>query len=188
MKNDVELGPFFETASGGRFFFQHPEKSDILIDDIATALSRICRFNGQSLKFYSVAEHSVLMARYIWRTTDDRELAFAALMHDAGEAYLGDVVKPLKSLLPDYQKIEQACDTAVLAVFGIETPLPPAIKDIDTRILLAERAQALRNTDNDWGFDGIEPLPVTLHFWTAKMANVSFMAEFYKLAPVNLAA
>ena len=92
--------PAISTRSGRRLYLQNPNAGQIHIDDIAHGLAHQCRFNGQTNKFYSVAQHSVMVASIL-----PPELRLAGLLHDAAEAYLGDSVQPLKELLPDFALI-----------------------------------------------------------------------------------
>jgi hypothetical protein len=90
------------TASGQQFRPTAPDPALVRVTDIAHALSHLCRYNGHVRSFYSVAEHSVLMARH-FIARRDYPLARWALLHDGSEAYLGDVIRPLKKALPDYK-------------------------------------------------------------------------------------
>ncbi len=94
------------TFSGKLFNLWEATPKDICIKDIAHALSLQCRFNGHCSEFYSVAQHSIMVARAVSGMTDNPGLWLSALLHDASEAYLGDVIKPLKVHLPEYAKIE----------------------------------------------------------------------------------
>ena len=127
------------TASGARFYPTKPDPDAVKITDIAHALGNLCRYNGH-VRFYSVAEHSVHMARHFVRTHRN-DLARWALLHDAAEAYLGDVIRPLKKALPQYVEIEQAVEAAVAQAFGLPLDMPPEIKAADTAILNDERRQ-----------------------------------------------
>lgn len=138
------VGPTILLHSGVYFDFESPETSTITIGDIAHALSNICRFTGHVRRFYSVAEHSVL-ASYLVPPED----AFAALMHDAAEAVLGDVSKPLKSLLPDYKRIERRVERAIFAKFGLPDKLPASVKAADKQMLGIEQRECMKNRD-DW--------------------------------------
>jgi hypothetical protein len=111
----------------------NPRPQDICIEDIAHALSNLCRFNGHTLKFYSVAEHSLLVSQMV-----PEKHRLAALLHDASEAYLADVPSPVKQLLPRYYEIEYKLMEVIAGKFGFEYPLHEHICDADTAILEAE--------------------------------------------------
>ena len=128
------MEPCIRTWSGELFYFLEPEKSKIHIEDIAYALAHICRFNGHTSDFYSVAQHSVRVSEFL-----PKRLAFEGLMHDAAEAYLGDVASPLKQLLPDYKKLELSVEKVIFKQFGIEFPLDPKVKEADRALLLGEQ-------------------------------------------------
>ena len=91
--------PFMRTWSGEKIYFNNLGESTIIIEDIAHALSLQCRFNGHCDTHYSVAEHSVDVANKILDKTGDALLSMTGLLHDAAEAYTGDVISPLKKLL-----------------------------------------------------------------------------------------
>ena len=139
------VGATIVTASGLYFDFLDPRPEQIEIHDIAHALSLTCRFGGQSLAFYSVAQHSVLVSRLV-----PDEHKFAALMHDAAEAYTGDMVGPLKQLVPGFKEIEKRCETAIFERFGIQTPLHPSIKHADLRMLRTEQRDLTAASGDNW--------------------------------------
>jgi len=101
--------------------------SDIDIVDIAHSLSNLCRFNGHSRKFYSVAQHSCWVAAHC-----PPEYKLEGLLHDAAEAYIGDVTRPLKQLLGEpYKQLEQSIELAIALRFGLTYPWPDSVKDAD---------------------------------------------------------
>ena len=169
-------GPTILLQSGNYFNFVDPEGSDFTIEDIAHGLAMTSRFGGQCKRFYSVAEHSFCAA---WQVAP--QFAFAALMHDAAEAFIGDIPRPLKMILPDYKHIEERIESAVLGRFGIETPLPDEVKAIDLAMLATEQRQVMDNYD-DWApIRGVVPLPIYLPFWSPKQAKAQFLQRFDEL-------
>src|SRR3954454_351254 len=112
-------GDWMQTYSGRRFYPMNPRPSEIDPVDIAHALSLLCRYGGHVDRFYSVAEHCVLMSQAV-----APENALAALLHDATEAYVCDVPRPLKRQLPGYAAIEAMVWLAIVARFDIALQLP----------------------------------------------------------------
>jgi len=94
------------TYTGKKIRLTNPQPEDICIDDISIALSNLCRFNGHVGEFLSVSDHSLHVLKIVSEKTRARDVLRAALLHDASEAYLGDMSTPLKSLCRDYQGIE----------------------------------------------------------------------------------
>lgn len=168
------MTPWTETYSGQRF---NPDDPEVSILDIAHGLSNICRFGGQSAEFYSVAEHSVLVASVV----KNRSYALEALLHDAAEAYLGDVPRPIKAKLPCYMELEERVMEAVAAKYGLAWPLPPAVVRADLEVLARERLALMRNSAGDWNL-GVEPAMVPIRCFRPKDAKIKFMETFYRLA------
>ena len=104
----VKNGSGILTRSGRHLDFQNPDPAEIAIEDIAVALSRECRFSGQTQEFYSVAQHSVRTSRIVLEA-----FALEALLHDATEAFIKDLPSPLKGMLPEYSRIERTLDRAI---------------------------------------------------------------------------
>jgi uncharacterized protein len=167
------IGPTILLHGGTYFDFLDPENSSFTIEDIAHGLSMICRFTGHCDRFYSVAEHSIYVSLYVPPT-----LALAGLMHDAAEAFIGDVSRPLKDLIPAYRKIERHIETAVLRRFGLEIPIPSLVKEIDDVLLATEQRQLMRNRD-DWDHThGRRPLPIELACWLPEEARKRFLERY----------
>lgn len=132
------------TISGKFFDILKPEEYDFDINEIATALSNLCRYTGHVNRFYSVAEHSVLVSRLL-----PPSLSLCGLLHDASEAYLGDVSSPLKKLLPEYKAIEERVEKAIAAHFDIPFPYPEEIHKADKRMYWNERKNVADNGIKD---------------------------------------
>ena len=169
--------PAVSTKSGRRVSLLNPSPSQIVIGDIAHGLAHQCRFNGQTNKFYSVAQHSVLVASIL-----PRELRLAGLLHDASEAYLGDVVQPLKDLLPEYQSIEANFCEVLGARFGVNLQHNDAIRHADLVVLATERRDLMPMDTADWSsIAGITPLSRTIKPKSPEAASAQFMEMFFML-------
>lgn len=167
-------GDWMQTVTGKQFWPIDPRASEIDIRDISGALSKLCRYGGQSLRFYSVAEHCVLMAE---KAPDDLKLT--ALLHDASEAYLCDIIRPIKSHLSNYLEIEARLERAVSDRFGLVYPWHKEVKRLDTAILADERDQAMAPPPIPWSQTTEPPLGVRLQFWTPEEAQNEFIRAFY---------
>lgn len=164
-------GDWMQTFSGGRYYPLDPRPEHIFAEDIAHALSLLCRYGGHVDRFYSVAEHCVLMSLAV-----APENALAALLHDATEAYVVDVPRPVKRYLSDYAAIEDRVWRAIAARFGVSPELPAEVHDVDTRILLTERASLMSRAEiGAWKMDGLEPLGVTVTGWEPAYAEERYL-------------
>jgi hypothetical protein len=122
------------TASGIYMNVFEPTPEMVCIEDIAHALTYQCRFGGHLPTFYSVAHHSLNCSYLI----DEPELKLAALLHDASEAYLLDIPRPIKQRLRDYKEIEDGLMRVIANKFGFEWPLHPEVKKVDEIMLQLE--------------------------------------------------
>jgi len=132
------------TYSGLVFDFVNPTEDMIDIEDIAHALSQLCRFTGHCDRFYSVAEHSLIGALIFMERGKD-ELAFEFLMHDAHEAYVGDLSTNLKKLCPDFKAIEERVDKVIRKKYNLRSIMPIEVKRMDTTMLATEKKNLLYN-------------------------------------------
>lgn len=173
MVSPDRAGHWMQTSRGREFYPVDPRADEVHIDDIAAALSKQCRYAGHCKRFYSVAEHSVLVA-----SRAPEHLKLTALMHDASEAYLVDVPRPIKPNLPNYSIIENRLMHVIAEKYGFAWPMPPEVHDLDNRILLAERDQNLLPSPRSWGLEGLEPLDVKLKFLNPEQAEFLFLAMF----------
>jgi len=174
---------WIETYTGKLFYPLEPDIELIDIIDIAHALSMICRFNGHSDRFYSVAQHSVIVSNL---ATPKNKLI--GLLHDASEAYLTDVPRPLKPFLPDYYVWEDVLTDMIFTKFGIpdtdpENRIPNEIHIIDNDIVLTE-GSALGFDISKWELTsqiGIQPLDVEIQPESSEMSEIKFLEAFYNL-------
>jgi len=137
---------YIYTYTGKKFYPLEPNSNDIDIVDISHALSMICRFTGHTNRFYSVAHHSYLVsliAHNIQAPKTSRferlNLAFEGLMHDATEAYVMDLARPVKHQIPEYIVIENNLYSVIAEKFLLPPTISKTIKEIDSRILINER-------------------------------------------------
>ncbi len=182
MSSPLPLTSYISTFLGNRFFPSEPRIDGIAIEDIAHGLAYQCRFNGQTRTFYSVAQHSLMVASLL-----PRELGRAALLHDAAEAYLGDMVKPLKLLMPDFNRIESAVTDLIAAHFGVDFSDYGRIKQADLVALATEKRDLMPNSTEAWSYlAGIEPLAWPIAPLMPPDAKDAFMAEWKRLEAERL--
>lgn len=170
------LGDWILTYTGKRFYPLDPHFEDFDILDIAHALSMTCRYAGHCKRFYSVAEHSVILARWIKKTYGVTYYTRWALLHDASEAYILDIPRPLKPSLTGYAAIEAGIMSKVADHFMLYGTMPAEVKDADDRILADEKAANHHHTP--WDNMPGPPLGVELYFWTPQEAEAAFLDEF----------
>jgi 5'-deoxynucleotidase YfbR-like HD superfamily hydrolase len=154
-----------KTYSGNQISFTSPSIEDINIEDIAQGLSNLCRFTGQCV-FYTVAEHSIKVAQLVGCV--ERKSALAGLMHDATEAYLGDVSSPLKGMLPDYKIIEDRMWKIIATKFNLPLEIPEIVHHVDKYLFYIERADLQ-----------IEKNYISM---TPSEARKAFLEKFYELS------
>jgi hypothetical protein len=166
---------WIQTYTGKKFWPLDPRPDEICIEDIAHALSQKCRYTGHCREFYSVAQHSVLVASQcedpVW-----------GLLHDAGEAYLPDVARPVKRAIPEFQQIEDRILKAVAERFGLSWPIPDCVHETDVRLLATEKLELMGTPPSEWfSLEQVEPLDVVIVPWTPPSAEVKFLKVFHDL-------
>lgn len=150
-----------QTYTGKLIDLKNFTVDDVRLSDISHALSMLNRFTGHSKCPYSVAQHSVMVSKLC-----APEHALWGLLHDASEAYLGDIASPLKAMLPEYQKLEDHFQQTIAKAFYLPWPMPADVKHCDLRALMAEKRDLIPG-DHDWGID-VEPMsgPINPYSWT----------------------
>lgn len=193
----IRQGDWIQTFSGKRFYVFDPREEDIDIIDIAHSLSLLCRFNGHCSRFYSVAEHSILMAACIEQEGGSRQQCLEAIVHDGPEAYLSDVPRPIKhspEMLP-YREAEKRVERMLFGKFGLPWPMSTFIKWHDNRALMTERRDLVPNahmtgwTGKEAPFwpDNMKLYPDEPYSWltTPKMVEQRFLEDFFRFGGVR---
>lgn len=185
-------GDFNETHTNKHMYFFDPRPEMVCLEDIAHALSQLCRFNGHTKRFYSVAEHSVLVSHYV-----PLHHAAEALFHDAAEAYYGDIPRPLKRALwvaddpttveetrmHRFEELEHKLLHIIFEKYGLKWPEPKEVKRIDNQLLVAEYL-VLVNESLPLGLHSIPPLKLKDHAITGLLPSVAkaqFLARVEEL-------
>lgn len=177
-------GPWVQTYTGKKFYFLDPQPEDICIEDISHHLSQICRYTGATKEHYSVAEHSVLVS-YL----SPMGFKLYGLLHDFQEAYIGDLNSPLKSILPEYCKIEENIIKVGFNKFGLNESIPFDVLHIDKVVThYLEKPVVFYGSVSGW-----EEKPkinrelkdklyeYTVSFLESKIAEQLFLDRFYEL-------
>lgn len=168
--------PWFQTFTGRTFYPLDPRPEDICIEDIAHSLALKCRFGGHCLRFYSVAEHSVNVSRYL-----PDPLKQWGLMHDAGEAYLCDIIRPIKSLFPAAVEMEAVIMECVARKFDLP-PLTPQdkakLKRIDNGMLLTEARDLMATPERRWDAIPVDPINIPINGLQWPIAEIQFLDTF----------
>lgn len=150
----------------------------IVLDDISSGLANICRFGGQVNNWYSIAQHSILVSDLA-----PEELKLEALFHDAAEAYIGDVIKPLKHILdPLYGPIEENFQQIIFNKFNLDCYKLKYIKEFDIKALQMEKKALKDNDFKEWNsFWKDRYFTITPHTMSPTMSNIVFIDNYKKL-------
>lgn len=191
----IERGAWIATSVGGMWSILDPHPADVNIIDIASGLSRVCRYGGQirhDFEIYPVSEHSVLMLEWMESQglVNSVEDGLRILLHDGSEAFFGDMTSPLKAVIPEFKVIEDRCQRVIDLAFGVYSAKLSyeIIKMIDVRIRMDER-EALINEPAlgeqkraIWEHTpDMEGLDVTIRGLTPSMAREEFLETFLRI-------
>lgn len=177
-----------ETHSGRIFDYENMRPQDINIQDIAASLSKICRYNGHTIRFYSVAEHCCRLAEYASKVTNDPRAGLYMLLHDACEAYIGDHVNPMKRAVPAIQEFENKIQELICFRFGLLHPMPAFVKNLDTRILIDEKDILFPHSRHKWQAEqqGFGPLEVNIYCLPPPQAEELYLQLFQEMTGTQL--
>lgn len=185
------VGPWVQTRYGTKFFPLSPAPEMIDINDIANSLAMKCRFNGHCTHFVSIAEHSVMVYNVLKMNFNvtDNVILLQGLLHDAGEAYLCDVPKPIKSSLMGFVELENDILDVVMGKYGVATKngeLPEVVHAADRLSGIYEYSQNMeRDNEGELGFDLVKTKDIPswglLPFWKPGTAKKEFTQAFQEL-------
>lgn len=177
MPENETSSTWIQTFTGRKFFPLDPNLNDIAIEDIAHALSNLCRFAGHVRKFYSVAQHSVLVSHHC-----HPDNALAGLLHDASEAYLLDMPRPLKRhpSFEFYNDAEAVLMRAIANRFGFSLT-PDYIHKSDMSVFAAECRDLMSPLHREFDVGPFEPIPQQIIPISPKRAKWLFLGRFYEL-------
>jgi len=179
--SENRIGDWFLTYTGKKFYPLDPRPEDICIEDIAHALSLICRFGGHSRRHYSVAQHSVICSHI------GEQAKIQKLLHDAPEAYCGDMVRPLKLSMPAYCAVEDKIWIAVAKRFDLNPVFHEEVKFADNTALMTERRDVCTPSEHRWSLqDKYPPLDYNIYHLEPEEAEELFLKRFYELGSTFL--
>jgi len=187
-QNVERFGDWMQTTNGRQFWPLDPRADEIHLDDVAHALSNLCRFAGHCRKHYSVAEHSVrvswLAERLVLRTDaaaeDTRAAALLGLLHDAAEAYLVDLPRPVKKYIEEYATHERRLENVIADRFELDGRWWPVVHEADEVLLATEKRDLMAEEPASWGLRHA-PLDDRIEPWSANEAEQRFLLRFRAL-------
>lgn len=183
-EDDTRTGGWIQIYSGAPFWPLDPRPEEIDIEDIAHALGMLCRYGGHVRQFYSVAEHSIAVS-YVVPPED----ALCWLLHDAAEAYILDLVQPVKASIPEYQACEERLARCIAARFALPYPMPGSVKCADRAMLLYEMNTLLNPSKRTWAIEapsaqfleGMAQVVGPIGLLSPEQAKIAFLVRFQQL-------
>ena len=196
-KLTIDRGAWLQTYTGLCYYPLAPRPEDVVLEDIAHALSNQCRYSGHTRCFYSVAEHAVRVSRAIEVKLRGQDIpedvirinAFCGLHHDDSEAYLVDLPRPIKrwsELGNCYRAIEERNMVVICQRFDLPWPLPEIVDDLDMVLMLTEKRDLMVRGTNEWTDVGNnpDPLPEIIIPWTPREAEAIYRERHYQLRAI----
>jgi 5'-deoxynucleotidase YfbR-like HD superfamily hydrolase len=174
---------WIRTYTGRRFDPLNPRVEDVDPADIGHALSNICRYTGHTSTFYSVAQHSVIVSEIVEELGGNPVEQFQGLMHDATEAYMNDISRPLKiqPFMAKYRDYESELEWVIAKRFGLKLLCTERVKKADL-IALATETRDLMGDPQDWEIlYGVRRLPQTITPYQPAVAKAYFWDRFGQL-------
>ena len=175
---NTRFGDWMETYSGRTFYPLDARPEEVYIEDIAHALSMMCRFNGHCTHFYSVAEHSIHTSYLV-----PEPYQMQAHMHDSTEAFLADIIRPVKPFLKGYSEFEHALWLVIAKRFDIDPVMHETVKKADNAILLTEKNHLKPKEALPWNISG-EPADREIWCLSPAEAKKMFLDRFVELGGV----
>jgi len=166
---------WIQTFSGKQFWPLEPKPEDVHIEDIAHSLSMRCRFNGHCIAFYSIAQHSVLVSKLT-----PKRLAVWGLLHDAGEAYLPDMPRPIKQFISGFNEIENRIMMAIAEALRLPWPMPEEINQADEIALATEARDLMVHPPKEWNIKS-KPISSVVIPLSPEYAKKEFMNRYHEL-------
>jgi hypothetical protein len=147
-----ERGTWMQVYPAHKFFPNSIYLEDIHLESIVWALPHLCRYGGHCNRFYSVMQHSILIARYLESIGQSDEVCIKGLYHDGSEGYLVDMPRPIKPLIPEYYTIEHKIQEPMFMKLGLSAEIPAIVKSADSLILYDEGISLFDHPIEDWPY------------------------------------
>jgi hypothetical protein len=212
IKQYGERGDWFQTYTGRKFYPLAPRPEDVCVEDIAFSLAKVCRFGGHCQTFYSVLQHTNFSEELVRLWSEENPPFWLELcthfevphlaqdgpsiklfrrmvqLHDSEEGYTGDMIRPLKILIPRFVEIANGIKGSIMARFEIPYPfnhkVEALMKYIDNVALAVERRDLLLPTTDPWSTDRLLPVYVgpKVDFEDPNLVIHKFLKKFHELA------
>ncbi len=167
---------WIQTWTGRQFWPMDPKPEEVFIEDIAWMLAGQNRWKGATKMPISIAQHSVLVSRVC-----DPEFAMQGLLHDATEAYLGDMAGPIKPFFPDFVKAENHLWSVIAERFGVPVELHDSVKKADAVLLHTESRDLLHPPPVEWRTKLPPPMEENIVAWGLYSSANAFLHRFREI-------